>query len=108
MTRISKNKKNIIGWYNSAIILEIKLQTILLTEYLNTCISWLSSLRPLMINSRISNECFDSTATLMIGVAIALISVNGGQVKVVEKVALFKIFCSILPAPNKESLIHIK
>jgi len=37
----------------------------------------------------------------MIGVAIALISVNGGQARVVDKVALFKMYCSKLPAPIK-------
>lgn len=45
--------------------------------------------------------CFGSIATLIIGVAIALISVNGGQAKVVDNVALFKIYCSKLPAPTK-------
>lgn len=50
-----------------------------------------------------SVECFGSTATLMIGVAMALISVNGGQARVVDKVALFKIYCSKLPAPGKNN-----
>lgn len=63
--------------------------------------AWLSSFRPL-INSGRSVEYFGSTATRMIGVAIALISVKGGQNKVVDKVALFKIYCSKLPAPWKK------
>jgi len=52
-----------------------------------------------------SVEYFGSTATLMIGVAMALISVNGGQAKVVDRVALFKIYCSKLPAPGKKNMI---
>jgi len=52
-----------------------------------------------------SVECFGSTATRMIGVAIALTSVNGGQAKVVDRVALFKIYCSKLPAPDKKNKI---
>lgn len=54
-----------------------------------------------LITSGNSDECFGSTATRIIGVAIAFISVNGGQAKVVDKVALFKIYCSKLPAPKK-------
>jgi len=49
-----------------------------------------------------SVEYFGSTATLMMGVAMALISANGGQARVEDRVALFKIYCSKLPAPGKK------